>query len=135
MARVPILKFKFNSRPILDCDLSMSQVRESFETTKLMWTYSRLDERVAPLVFIARYWARLTNITDRVRPTTRFTNFQITLLVINYLVWGVQPRILPPLGEIAKLVELPDNVVAQRNRHDENYTAINCVHIDLNHFK
>lgn len=128
--RVPILKFKFDAKPMLECDLSMSQVRESFETTKLLWTYSQIDDRVGPLVFIVRYWAKLAHITDRERPTMRFTNFQLTVMVLAYLVRGVDPVIVPPLNEISRREKI-DETGLLKNAYDE----INCVDVDLNHYR
>lgn len=128
--KVPILKCKFSLRPSLECDLSMSQVRQSFETTKLLWTYSQLDDRVAPLVFVVRYWASLTRITARERPTNKFTNFQITVLVLCYLIRGTNPGLIPPLEEISKLVKFSDT-----QNESESNISINSVGIDLINFR
>lgn len=51
--------------------------------SKLLWSLSSIDNRVAPLVFVIRRWAREASITQS-SPGPWFSNFQMTLLVLFY---------------------------------------------------
>ncbi len=68
--------------------------------SKLFWTYSKLDDRVAPLVFLVRQWAKLYRITTNIRPSSNFTNFQLTVLVLNYLL-RLDKSIIVPLDTLS----------------------------------
>jgi hypothetical protein len=52
--------------------------------SQLLWSLSSIDNRVAPLVFAIRRWAREASITQSA-PGPWFSNFQMTLLVLFYL--------------------------------------------------
>lgn len=96
-ARVPILEFDFElpSKQKLNCDLSMSNLKVSYQMTKLFWTYTQMDTRVAPLIFLIKYWASLANVTNTFRPSPNITNFQLTVLILNFLLRLENPLILP----------------------------------------
>lgn len=64
--------------------------------SKLLWSLSSVDNRVAPLVFAIRRWAREASITQSA-PGPWFSNFQMTLLVLFYL---QSIKILPKLNYI-----------------------------------
>jgi hypothetical protein len=64
--------------------------------SKLLWNLSSIDNRVAPLVFAIRRWAREASITQST-PGPWFSNFQMTLLVLFYL---QSIKILPKLNYI-----------------------------------
>ena len=51
--------------------------------SKLLWSLSSIDNRIAPLVFVIRRWAREAAITQST-PGPWFSNFQMTLLVLFY---------------------------------------------------
>lgn len=70
--------------------------RSSYYMSKLLWSLSSIDNRVAPLVFVIRRWAREASITQSA-PGPWFSNFQMTLLVIFYL---QSIEILPKLNYI-----------------------------------
>lgn len=84
-ARVPIIKFEAQIGHALSCDLSLSNVEVSYLMTKLFWSYSKLDDRVAPLVFLIRHWASLTGVKNQTSPSPSLTSFQLTCLVLYYL--------------------------------------------------
>ncbi|CAF0726161.1 unnamed protein product [Brachionus calyciflorus] len=96
-ARVPILEFDFElpTGQRLNCDLSMSNLEVSYQMTKLFWTYTQLDNRVAQLIFFIKYWAKLADVTNRTSPSPRITNFQLTVLILNFLLRLENPLILP----------------------------------------
>jgi DNA polymerase sigma len=94
-ARVPIIKcdFELPNGP-LNCDISTSSLHTSFRMSKLFWTYSQLDSRIAPLVFLVRAWAGLFKITTNMRPSPNLTNFQLTVLTLNFLLRIDKPLIV-----------------------------------------
>lgn len=96
-ARVPILEFDFElpSKQKLNCDLSMSNLQVSYQMTKLFWTYTQMDNRVAPLIFLIKYWASISHVTNTFRPSPNITNFQLTVLILNFLLRLDNPIILP----------------------------------------
>jgi DNA polymerase sigma len=94
-ARVPIIKFDFIAKPGINCDLSMTNNRISFNMTKLFWIYTHLDERVLLLTFFVRYWASLMKIQAKKRPTPNFTNYQLSMLVFNFLLRLEDPMVIP----------------------------------------
>jgi DNA polymerase sigma len=95
-ARVPIIKCDFElASEILNCDISMSSIDTSFRMSKLFWTYSQLDTRVGPFIFLVRAWARLFRISTDKRPTAHLTNFQLTTLALDYLLRMEKPLIVP----------------------------------------
>ncbi len=67
--------------------------RSSYYMSKLLWSLSSIDNRVAPLVFAIRRWAREASITQST-PGPWFSNFQMTLLVLFYLQSiGILPKL------------------------------------------
>jgi poly(A) RNA polymerase len=61
--------------------------------SKLLWSLSSIDNRIAPLVFSIRRWAREASITQST-PGPWFSNFQMTLLVLFYLQSiGILPKL------------------------------------------
>lgn len=93
-ARVPILKFEAQIGQLLNCDLSLTNVEVSYLMTKLLWSYCKLDERVAPLVFLVRHWACLAGVKLQASPSPSFTSFQLTCLVLFYLLKHQSPVIV-----------------------------------------
>lgn len=96
-ARVPILEFDFElpSGQKLSCDLSMSNLQISYQMTKLFWTYTQIDNRIAPLIFFLKFWAKITGVTNTFRPSPNITNFQLTVLILNFLLRLDKPLIVP----------------------------------------
>ncbi len=67
--------------------------RSSYYMSKLLWNLSSIDNRIAPLVFAIRRWAREASITQST-PGPWFSNFQMTLLVLFYLQSiGILPKL------------------------------------------
>ena len=67
----------------------------------LLYLWGSIDERVAPLIFAVRKWAREHKLVEDVRPTQKFTNFPLTLMVIFYL--QSKHKILPSMSKLRQL--------------------------------
>ena len=74
--------------------------------SELLYIYGELDERVRPLVYVIRHWARQTNLIEMARPTQKFTNFSVTALAIFYL--QLEHRMLPSFRQLYKLAGKDD---------------------------
>lgn len=90
--------------------------RSSYYMSKLLWSLSSLDNRVAPLVFAIRRWAREASITQST-PGPWFSNFQMTLLVLFYL---QSVGILPKLNYINE-----QTVTTSSSSSSQDITSIN----------
>ncbi|CAF5102373.1 unnamed protein product, partial [Rotaria sp. Silwood1] len=84
--------------------------------SKLLWSLSSIDSRVAPLVFVIRRWAREASITQST-PGPWFSNFQMTLLVIFYL---QSIEILPKLNYINE-----QSVTTSSSLSSQDVTSVN----------
>lgn len=106
-ARVPILEFDFElpSGQKLNCDLSMSNLQISFQMTKLFWTFTQIDNRIAPLIFFLKFWAKSTGVSNTFRPSPNITNFQLTVLILNFLLRLDKPLIVPLESVTSKIKE------------------------------
>ncbi|CAF0766092.1 unnamed protein product [Rotaria sp. Silwood1] len=114
-ARVPIVRFQHRLSD-LQCDVSMSEFKSSYYMSKLLWSLSSIDSRVAPLVFVIRRWAREASITQST-PGPWFSNFQMTLLVIFYL---QSIEILPKLNYINE-----QSVTTSSSLSSQDVTSVN----------
>ncbi|CAF3892706.1 unnamed protein product, partial [Rotaria sp. Silwood1] len=114
-ARVPIVRFQHRLSD-LQCDVSMSEFQSSYYMSKLLWSLSSIDSRVAPLVFVIRRWAREASITQST-PGPWFSNFQMTLLVIFYL---QSIEILPKLNYINE-----QSVTTSSSLSSQDVTSVN----------
>jgi len=59
----------------------------------LLYQYSIMDPRVAPLLFAVRLWAREITLTCS-HPGRWITNFSLTMMVLYYL---VHRKLVPPV--------------------------------------
>jgi len=62
-------------------------------------------QRVSPLVFVIRQWARSVGVTSTL-PGVGFSNFMLTLLVVFFLQTRRSP-LLPPLGSLKSMSSGP----------------------------
>lgn len=67
--------------------------------SEILYTLKEIDNRVAPLVFIVRCWAKVVGLTNS-NPGRWITNFSLTLLVIFFL---QNKAVLPPLQVLMDL--------------------------------
>ncbi|VVC43397.1 PAP/25A-associated [Cinara cedri] len=111
-ARVPIVKY-FQDFVGLECDLAISN-ETAVNMSELLYIFGNFDQRVRPLVFTVKMWAREINLTNDT-PGKWITNFSLTLLVLFYL---QQEKIIPAI----------DILVKEANNNDLRITneGINC---------
>lgn len=68
-----------------------------------LYIMGELDERVRPLVFVIRSWAKAVGLTNP-SPGRWITNFSLSLLVLAFLQKPLRSTpILPPLNTLVKL--------------------------------
>ncbi len=79
--------------------------------SELLYLYGELDPRVRPLVFAVRKWAREHELIEDARPTSFFTNFTLTLLVVFFL--QVRDCILPSYSELVRLARPQDRIMCE----------------------
>ena len=72
--------------------------------SELLYLYGELDNRVRPLMFAIRNWAKEQQLVQDIRPTVFFTNFEITLMVIFFL--QSEYGMLPSLNKLCELADL-----------------------------
>ncbi|XP_028178731.1 poly(A) RNA polymerase gld-2 homolog B-like [Ostrinia furnacalis] len=80
-AKVPILKFR-DARNGLHVDLNCNNV-VGIRNTNLLYSYSRMDWRVRPLVALTKLWAQAHDINDARQRT--LSSYSLTLMVIHFL--------------------------------------------------
>lgn len=95
-ARVPIVKFK-DPNTGLSCDICMNN-RLAIYNTRLVQDYSMIDERMKPLVYVVKRWAKRRKINEPSLGT--LSSYAYINLVISFLQTR-QPPILPCLQELA----------------------------------
>ncbi len=76
-------------------------LRSGYYMSEILYLYGELDTRVRPLVFVVRKWAREHGLIEDARPTSYFTNFQLTMLVIFFL--QAEYKMLPPYRDLVRL--------------------------------
>ncbi|CAG9863317.1 unnamed protein product [Phyllotreta striolata] len=81
-ARVPIIKYHQQLTDV-ECDVSMSNM-SGVHMSDFLYIMGELDDRVRPLVFTIRNWAKTVGITNSA-PGRWITNFSLTLLVLAFL--------------------------------------------------
>ncbi|OWF46345.1 speckle targeted PIP5K1A-regulated poly(A) polymerase-like [Mizuhopecten yessoensis] len=98
--RCPIVRFTHNDTGI-KCDLSIDN-KLALQNTRLLQTLSLYDQRVRPLVYAVRYWAKLKGLAGNPRAGPTLSNYALTLMVIYYL-QNLRPKVLPTVQEMAEL--------------------------------
>ncbi|KAF0300590.1 Poly(A) RNA polymerase GLD2 [Amphibalanus amphitrite] len=108
-AKVPILRFLSVSTGIqvdLNCNnlvgirnTHLLQCYSRGENIQLL-CYSRVDERVCPLIVIVKLWAQSHDINDACRST--LSSYSLVLMVIHFLQCGVYPSVLPNLQRMCR---------------------------------
>ena len=99
-ARVPIIKY-CQELVGLECDLSFCM--SGYHMSELLYMYGELDNRVRPLIFTIRLWAKEQGLVVDQRPTPYLTNFMLTLMAIFFL--QNHYKILPPFNELRRLAD------------------------------
>lgn len=65
----------------------------------IFYTFSEVDARVQPFILFVRQWAQEAQISAKVQPSNKLTNFMLTCLGIFYLQQLRKP-ILPPANKL-----------------------------------
>lgn len=101
-ARVPIVKYSQDFVGV-ECDLAVSN-ETAVNMSELLYIFGNFDDRVRPLVFTVKMWAREINLTNDI-PGRWITNFSLSLLVLFYL---QQEQIIPDINTLVKQAENDD---------------------------
>jgi len=80
-ARVPIIKYT-HLYTGLECDISANNW-SGYCMSEMLYNYTALDRRIAPLVLAVRLWAKDSGLTCR-HPGRWITNFSLTMMVLHY---------------------------------------------------
>ncbi|XP_018567191.1 poly(A) RNA polymerase, mitochondrial isoform X2 [Anoplophora glabripennis] len=125
-ARVPIIKYHQQLTDV-ECDLSMANM-SGVHMSDFLYIMGELDDRVRPLVFTIRKWAKEVGLTNA-SPGRWMTNFSLTLLVLAFLQKPPHsPPVLPSLNTLVKLAGSSDKYITE--------DGVNCSFLrDLNKFK
>ncbi|XP_019630198.1 PREDICTED: poly(A) RNA polymerase, mitochondrial-like [Branchiostoma belcheri] len=110
-ARCPLVKFMHEATGI-QCDLT-SNNSIALKSSELLNLYSRIDPRVAPLVYAVRHWARLHHVTSNM-PGGWITNFSLTALVIFFLQYTDKP-VVPRIDALKELADKTDTCILEGN--------------------
>ncbi|KAK3919323.1 Speckle targeted PIP5K1A-regulated poly(A) polymerase, partial [Frankliniella fusca] len=122
-ARVPIIKFVHKSTR-LSCDLSFKNAM-GVQNSKLIKFIVSLDERIKQFFIIVKYWAKLHHLTGR-----RFSNYALTLLLINFLQSLSEP-FLPPLHELQHAGVVPIEIGRWNTNFDDSRTRLRPISNEL----
>lgn len=77
--------------------------RSGVHMSDFLYIMGELDDRVRPLVFVVRKWAKEVGLTNT-SPGRWMTNFSLTLLVLAFLQKPPSsPPVLPSLNTLVKL--------------------------------
>lgn len=88
--------------------------RTGFYISELFHIFGELDERVRPLVFLVRRWAREMQLISKSRQYS-ITNFQTTCLVLSFLQQLPDP-IIPTVPELISKARKTDARYSDDNR-------------------
>ncbi|KAL9656202.1 hypothetical protein ABK040_007819 [Willaertia magna] len=80
-ARIPIVKF-IDPVTGLNCDIGVNNVLAVYNT-KLLQTYSEIDERCKELIFMIKFWSKRREINDPYLGT--LSSYCIAIITIHYL--------------------------------------------------
>ncbi|KAL4003050.1 Cid1 poly A polymerase family protein [Acanthocheilonema viteae] len=94
-AKVPIVKFRCRNH--LEADLSLYNVL-ALENTRLLRTYSKLDERIHKLGIMTKIWAKSCEIGNASKGS--LSSYSYIIMLIHYL-QRTNPPVAPFLQEIA----------------------------------
>eukprot|EP01042_Synura_sphagnicola_P000622 gene622-681_t len=94
-ARIPIVIFE-DKLSGLECDISFNNPL-ALQNTALLNLYSRLDDRVRPLAYLIKIWAKNRKINNPFEGTLSSYGYILTLI---YFLQNTQPPVLPNLQAI-----------------------------------
>jgi len=94
-AKVPILKFK-DTISGCECDVNINNAT-GIRNTHLLRTYSKVDDRVRPMVLAVKRWAKSRKINDASQGT--LSSYSLVLMVLHYLQSSCHPPVIKSLQE------------------------------------
>jgi len=94
-AKVPILKFRDNISGC-ECDVNINN-SIGIRNTHLLRSYSRIDDRVCPMVMSIKNWAKSRQINDASQGT--LSSYSLVLMVLHYLQSACKPPVLMSLQQ------------------------------------
>lgn len=94
-AKVPILKFR-DTISSCDCDVNVNNAT-GIRNTHLLRTYSRIDDRVRPMVLAVKRWAKVRRINDASQGT--LSSYSLVLMVLHYMQSGCHPPCIVSLQD------------------------------------
>ncbi|XP_033733315.1 speckle targeted PIP5K1A-regulated poly(A) polymerase-like [Pecten maximus] len=124
--RCPIVRFTHLESGI-KCDLSIDN-KLALQNTRLLQTLSLYDQRVRPLVYVVRYWAKLKGLAGNPRALPCLSNYALTLMVIYYL-QNLRPKVLPTVQEMADLCGHQRTII---NKWDCSFVAAQFIPPTMN---
>lgn len=94
-AKVPILKFK-DMVSGCECDVNINNA-VGIRNTHLLRTYSKVDQRVQPMVMALKKWGKARRINDASQGT--LSSYSLVLMIIHYLQIACKPPVLESLQQ------------------------------------
>lgn len=76
--------------------------RLALQNTRLLQTYSLFDQRVKPLIYAVRYWAKLKGLAGNPKAGNQLSNYALTWMVLYYLM-NTKPSLVPTVEYLANL--------------------------------
>ncbi|EUD67410.1 hypothetical protein C922_02116 [Plasmodium inui San Antonio 1] len=137
-AKVPIIHFYCKSLRHsfeLSCDISVNNIL-AVVNSKLIQKYVSIDKRLQLMGIALKYWSKNRNINDRSKGF--LSSFSLILMIIHFLQYVTEPKILTSLQDISfKRNEKPfyvmgldckfcqdENVIREELRRINNYNDV-----------
>ncbi|KAI0985660.1 hypothetical protein GJ496_007944 [Pomphorhynchus laevis] len=120
-AKVPIVRFHQRLADLW-CDMSMSDFSGSYYMSKLLWTLTGLDKRLATLFFVIRQWAQSAKVTLPF-PGPWISNFQLALLLL-YFAQSISSPLIPKLYFLANSDQDHQVCIGRRSDTSKNQHSL-----------
>lgn len=107
-----------------------------YQMSEIMYTFGEIDDRVRPLVFFIRGWAKAFDVTPT-SPNLGVSNFMLTTLVIFFLQTLPKP-ILPPSNAFVSLLSSFEGLhitnISKLNFKSENTSSLADLFVEFLEF-